>query len=104
MCLTFIYKCHPVYLRKYYHLSTWDNLCQVLFRSFKRKNAGLLALLVGTLVFVILSIAMNGIDTANSESFANFGRIWLVAGSQASPRESQGRSQLISVAPRSPRI
>ena len=65
-----------------------------LFKCVKKKHASLLALLVGTLIFAVLSITMNGVDTANSESFANFGRVWLVAGSQASAKTPFGDSYL----------
>ena len=44
----------------------------------------LFSLLAGTLVFLGASAAMNGVDTASVDSVANFGRVWLVAGSQAS--------------------
>lgn len=59
-------------------------LVYILLRIFHRKRAALLSLLAGTVVFAGISILMSGIDTANGESFINFGRVWLVAGSQAS--------------------
>lgn len=57
----------------------------VLLKVLKRKRASLFSLLGGTVVFVLTAVILSGgVDTANSESFANFGRIWLIAGSQAS--------------------
>lgn len=44
----------------------------------------LFSLLAGTVAFLGISAAVNGVDTANVDSIANFGRVWLVAGSQAS--------------------
>lgn len=56
----------------------------VLMCVLKRKHRIFWPLMGGTLVFVLLSVLMNGIDTSNTESYINFGRIWLIAGSQAS--------------------
>ena len=56
----------------------------VLLSALKRKHRVFWPLMGGTVVFVLASILMNGLDTARTESFLNFGRIWLIAGSQAS--------------------
>lgn len=58
----------------------------VLMCVLKRKHKIFWPLMGGTLVFIAISILMGGIDTARTESFINFGRIWLIAGSQASPQ------------------
>lgn len=58
----------------------------VLLCVLKRKHRIFWPLMGGTLAFIGVSIAMSGIDTARTESFINFGRIWLIAGSQASPQ------------------
>lgn len=59
-------------------------LLYILLRVLKRKHAVLLSLLGGTIVFFAMDAALVGIDTANTESILNFGRIWMAAGSQAS--------------------
>lgn len=59
-------------------------LLYILLRVFRIKRAALFSLLAGTAVFIGVAIVKNGIDTASSESIINFGRVWLVAGSQAS--------------------
>lgn len=57
----------------------------VLFRLMKRNHAALFSLILGTAVYALLTMAIGGgADTSNSESFINFGRVWLIAGSQAS--------------------
>lgn len=58
----------------------------VLLYVLKRKHKIFWPLMAGTLAFIGVSIVMSGIDTARTESFINFGRIWLIAGSQASPQ------------------
>lgn len=50
----------------------------------KRKHRAFWPMLAGTAVFLVSSIVMDGLDTAKTESVMNFGRLWLVAGSQAS--------------------
>lgn len=56
----------------------------LLLTLLKRKHTVLLSLLGGTAVFAVATVLLNGTDTSNTESFINFGRVWLVAGSQAS--------------------
>lgn len=56
----------------------------VLLTALKRKHRVFWSLLGGTAVFAGVVLALNGTDTSNTESFINFGRIWLIAGSQAS--------------------
>lgn len=43
-----------------------------------------ISLIGGTLVYLLLGLVIGGIDTSSSDSVINFGRIWLVAGSQSS--------------------
>lgn len=59
-------------------------LLYILLRVLKRKHAALLSLLGGTIVFFALDAVLVGVDTANTDSILNFGRIWMAAGSQAS--------------------
>lgn len=56
----------------------------VLLTLLKRKHRVFWSLLGGTAVFAGVLMVLNGTDTSNTESFINFGRIWLIAGSQAS--------------------
>lgn len=56
----------------------------VLIKLLKKKHPGFWSMTGGTLVFLGSSVAMSGIDTGNTESIINFGRVWLIAGSQAS--------------------
>ena len=57
----------------------------LLMSLLKRKHKVFWSLLGGTAVFAGAMLLLNGADTSNTESFINFGRIWLIAGSQASP-------------------
>lgn len=59
-------------------------LLYILLRILKRKHAALLSLLGGTIVFFAVDAVLAGVDTANTDSILNFGRIWMAAGSQAS--------------------
>ena len=56
----------------------------VLIKLLKKKHPGFWSMTGGTLVFLGSSVAMSGINTGNTESIINFGRVWLIAGSQAS--------------------
>lgn len=56
----------------------------ILLALLKRKHPVILALVGGTAVFAVATVVLNGTDTSNTESFINFGRVWLIAGSQAS--------------------
>ncbi len=56
-----------------------------LLSALKRKHKVFWSLMGGTVVFAGAMVLLNGTDTSNTESFINFGRIWLIAGSQASP-------------------
>ncbi len=53
-------------------------------KALHRKHPVFWSMTGGTLLFVCASLMMSGIDTSNSESFINFGRVWMIAGSQAS--------------------
>lgn len=56
----------------------------VVLSLTKKKHKVFWAMLAGTVVFLVSSIIKDGLDTAKTESIMNFGRLWLVAGSQAS--------------------
>lgn len=56
----------------------------VLVKVLKKKHPVFWSMTGGTLVFFGSSVVMSGIDTGNTESLINFGRVWLIAGSQAS--------------------
>lgn len=69
-----------------------------------RGKPALLALLGGTIAFILACIALTGIDTASTDSVANFGRVWLVAGSQASAETPFADSYLTYVASAIPAV
>lgn len=46
----------------------------------------------GTLVYIVVMIVANGIDTAGGSSFVNFGRLWVMVSSQASAATPFGDS------------
>ncbi len=52
--------------------------------GLKLKHKVMYSFLSGTLIFIICLLCMGGFDTANSDSYINFGRVWVIAGSQAS--------------------
>lgn len=66
----------------------------VLLKLLRRKHLVILPLLGGTVAFALASLLLGGTDTSNTESFINFGRVWLVAGSQASQITPFGDSYL----------
>lgn len=66
----------------------------VLLKLLRRKHLVILPLLGGTVAFALASLLLGGTDTSNTESFINFGRVWLVAGSQASQFTPFGDSYL----------
>lgn len=53
-------------------------------RVSRRGKPVLLSLLGGTVVYLAVGFVVGGFDTSSADSVANFGRVWLVAGSQAS--------------------
>ncbi len=53
-------------------------------KGYRAKHPALFSLLIGTLVFVGINAIRVGFVAADTESYINFGRIWLVAGSQSS--------------------
>lgn len=56
----------------------------VVLKVLKKGFPVVLALLAGTVVYLVAGLVVGGFDTSSSTSIANFGRIWLVAGSQSS--------------------
>lgn len=66
----------------------------ILLKLLRRKHLVMLPLLGGTVAFALASLLLGGTDTSNTESFINFGRVWLVAGSQASQFTPFGDSYL----------
>ncbi len=65
-----------------------------LFKFFKRKHPVFWSLIGGTVIFILANGLLIGFDVANTESFLNFGRIWMAAASQASPDTPFGDSYL----------
>lgn len=73
-------------------LVLWGLICAaaaaalfLLLTVLKRKHKTFWSLMGGTVIFALAMILLNGTDTSNTEALINFGRVWLVAGSQASP-------------------
>ncbi len=48
--------------------------------------------MIGTVCFLLLDVILVGIDVSNANSVANFGRVWMLAGSQASMETPFGDS------------
>ena len=68
-----------------------------IFRSIKAKHPFAWSFLIGFGLFLCIELvqtAIGGFSTADDKSFINFGRIWLIAGSQASARTPYGDSYL----------
>lgn len=73
-------------------LTLWGLICAaiaaalfLLLTVLRRKHKIFWSLMGSTVVFALTMIVLNGTDTSNTESLINFGRVWLIAGSQASP-------------------
>jgi len=66
----------------------------VILKFFKRKHPVFWSLITGTAIFILMDVILCGIDVANTESFINFGRVWVVAASQASLETPFGDSYL----------
>lgn len=69
-------------------------LIYFILKAIRLKHPVFWAFTGGTLIFVIVLILANGMDTATSESFLNFGRLWSFMGSQASQTTPFGDSYL----------
>ena len=68
-----------------------------VFRSIKAKHPFAWSFLIGFGLFLIVEViqcAIGGFSTADESSYINFGRIWLIAGSQASDKTPYGDSFL----------
>ncbi|MFT4145676.1 MAG: hypothetical protein QM644_14585 [Mobilitalea sp.] len=65
-----------------------------ILKFFKCKHPVFWSLIGGTAVFIMTNGILVGFDVANTESFLNFGRVWIAAASQASPDTPFGDSYL----------
>ena len=68
-----------------------------IFRGVKAKHPFAWSFLIGFLLFLgieLIQCAIGGFSTADDASYINFGRIWLIAGSQASDKTPYGDSYL----------
>ena len=68
-----------------------------IFRSIKAKHPFAWSFLIGFGIFLgvnLIQCAIGGFSTADETSFINFGRIWLIAGSQASDKTPYADSYL----------
>lgn len=64
----------------------------IALRAVKLKHPVFWSFIGGTLVFILVMIIANGTETSNSDSFMNFGRLWVMVSSQASQTTPFGDS------------
>lgn len=55
-----------------------------VLRALRLKHPVFWSFIGGTIVFVLIMLIKGGINTSSSDSFVNFGRLWVFIGSQAS--------------------
>lgn len=70
-------------------------VCYFFFRLIKSKHPFLFSFLIGLAVFFLVDIIIykaNSGSTANGNSIINFGRVWVIMGSQADPATPHGDS------------
>jgi AGZA family xanthine/uracil permease-like MFS transporter len=70
----------------------------VILKAMKIRKSLFYAFLCATLVYIVSNLIAAGVnveaDTSNVNSFFNFGRVWVLAGSQSSPVTPYGDSYL----------
>ena len=63
-----------------------------VLRALKLKHPVFWSMLGGTLAFILVMIISGGTNTSSPDSFVNFGRLWVMVGSQASETTPFGDS------------
>jgi xanthine/uracil/vitamin C permease (AzgA family) len=74
-------------------------LIYCILKGFKRKHPVFWSLAGGTGLFILIDIIFCGLDVANTDSFINFGRVWMITASQASMETPFGDSYLTYFGP-----
>ena len=64
----------------------------VVLRALRLRHPVFWSMTGGTLAFILIMIIANGTNTSSPDSFVNFGRLWVMVGSQASETTPFGDS------------